>query len=91
MDTDFTLEATGADIGFTKEHDWVYRDLPNMLPEFMDKFIDIVGEENIRWITFAERTWRGEETTQRGQLLVSPEGLKRIKAYNNGTYHGQEL
>lgn len=63
--------------------DWEYRDLPRMTPEFFAKFVDLVGEDNILWITKASY----KDGTQRGQLLVSPEGLKRARAYSEGKNH----
>ncbi|GAA0768600.1 hypothetical protein [Brevundimonas olei] len=58
---------------------WVYRDLPRMAPEYFDQLIDLVGESNIVWLTKADY---GD--TRRGQLLISPEGMRNIAAYNRG-------
>lgn len=57
---------------------YVYRDLPKMSPEYFDKFVELVGEENIVWITLAMY-----RDSKRGQLLISPEGQKRIINYEN--------
>lgn len=58
---------------------WVYRDLPRMTPEYFDQLIDLVGESNIVWLTKADY---GD--SRRGQLLISPEGMRNIAAYNRG-------
>lgn len=56
---------------------WEYRDLPRMTPEYFDKFVALIGEENIRWLTLAECG----DGCKRGQLFVSPTGLERARAY----------
>lgn len=61
---------------------WEYRDLPNMAVEYMDQFKDMVGDDNVRWITFAERRWPDNTVTQRGQVMISPDGMRRIREYN---------
>jgi hypothetical protein len=72
----------GQDMGFTDHRsDWVYRDLPRMKEEFFDLFLNIVGNENISWLTQAEYQEDGYRS-RRGQLLVSPEGIERARAYN---------
>jgi hypothetical protein len=55
---------------------WEYRDLPRMTPEYFDKLIEIIGEKNIRWLTFADY---GD--TKRGQFFISPDGLKNVRAH----------
>lgn len=55
---------------------WEYRDLPRMTPEYFDKLIGIIGEENIRWLTQADY---GD--TKRGQMFVSPNGLENVRKY----------
>ena len=60
--------------------DWKYKDLPRMTPEFNIEFRQIVGEENIKWITFATYPKSG---TCRGQILISPAGMTRLKEYND--------
>jgi hypothetical protein len=71
---------------------WHYRDLRNMKPEFMEQFVSLTGEENLRWITTARRAWPDGTETVRGQVMISPEGMERIAAYNrtltNGAEHG---
>jgi hypothetical protein len=54
--------------------DWTYRDLPWAPADFYPKFIEVVGEENFKFLAKTERAngdWRG-------QILVSPEGMERI-------------
>ena len=58
---------------------WVYRDMPRMTQEAFDKFLDILGKENARFLTFA-RYNNGESV--RGQFLMSPAGMERLKAYS---------
>jgi hypothetical protein len=58
---------------------WVYRDLPRMTQETMNTFLDIVGEENTRFLTFARYK---PQNDVRGQLLISPAGMDRMKAYS---------
>jgi hypothetical protein len=57
---------------------WVYRDLPCMTQEAFNKFLDILGEENARFLTFA----RYSDKAVRGQLLISPAGMERLKAHS---------
>lgn len=59
---------------------WIYRDLPRMSHEYFDKFVELVGEENIAWITLADYGF-----TKRGQLLISPTGMANISAYNKAS------
>lgn len=74
-------EITGHDMGLTDHRsDWVYRDLPQMLDIYFDLFLNIVGEENISWLTRAEYNDKGQ-IYRRGQLLVSREGLARANRY----------
>lgn len=53
---------------------WEYRDLPRMTPELFDRFIGIVGEANIRWLSFANYG-----ATMRGQCFISPVGLQNLR------------
>ncbi len=55
---------------------WVYRDLPRMTPEFFDQLVAIIGESNIRWLSLADYG-----STKRGQMLVSPDGMKALTAH----------
>jgi hypothetical protein len=55
---------------------WVYRDLPRMLPALMDEFKMVVGDENLQWVT-----WADYGRTVRGQVLISPDGMKRLNDY----------
>lgn len=57
---------------------WVYRDLPRLTPEAMEKFVGIVTEGEIRWLTKA----RYPDGSVRGQLLISPKGMDNMKAFS---------
>jgi hypothetical protein len=63
---------------------WTYRDLPKMKREFINELIEIAGQENLQWITYAEyKNWGKEKLDlARGQILISPEGMERIAAFN---------
>ena len=56
---------------------WVYRDLPRMSPDYFDQLVSIIGSDNIVWLTKADY---GD--TKRGQLLISPVGMKNLSDYN---------
>ena len=51
---DMIAEATKNDPEMAEYHDWTYRDLPRLTPKLMVEFIELVGETNIRWITYAD-------------------------------------
>lgn len=59
---------------------WSYRDIPWTLESFWDELINVIDPVNIKIITLA-----GRESEQgiyrRGSLLVSPEGMERIRKY----------
>lgn len=67
--------------------DWVYRDLVPSPPAFLDLLTQIAGEENIEWITRANYP----SGLARGQVLISPEGMRRIerevKQWDEGVVH----
>lgn len=52
-------------------------DLPKMQEGLMLEFIQMVGEENLRWITTAKYP----TGLVRGQILISPEGLRRVREH----------
>ncbi len=65
---------------------WTYKDLPRMTLDIMDQFIELIGEENIRWITHATYEGvRGQPTTTRGQVMISPAGVQRGREYAERT------
>ncbi len=72
------LNPTGEDLG---KPGWRYADMPNLDKEHFDKYVGILGEENIHWLTLAERRWPDGTITWRGQHLISPEGQARGAAY----------
>jgi hypothetical protein len=53
---------------------WVYRDLPRLSFEMFDRLVSMIGEANIVWLTQADY---GD--SKRGQLLISPDGIQRLK------------
>lgn len=55
--------------------DWTYKDLPRMLPSVKDEFIALVGEDNIKWITFANY----DDGSVRGQVLLSPTAMAIVE------------
>lgn len=72
------------DVGLPRppgKENWVYRDLPKMREDFFDKFVELVGSENIAWITQAKYEYE-DGIYKRGQLFISPEGIERLKARN---------
>lgn len=52
---------------------WTYRDLPRMTPEVMKQFIELVGSENLKFLTYADY---GKSV--RGQVFISPKGMDII-------------
>lgn len=75
------LRITGKDMGIHDKSDWVYSDLPNMTKEHYDQYVSLIGEENIHWLTQAERKWPDGKVTYRGQHLISPTGMINRKTY----------
>lgn len=53
---------------------WVYRDLPRMTRDALDALLDIIGEDNVEWLSFAD--YGG---AYRGQVMISPDGMARLK------------
>lgn len=61
-----------------------YGDLPKLTKEYFDKFVDLVGEENITWLTLAKYEncfIDSDEPGFRGQYLLNPAGIERAKEY----------
>jgi hypothetical protein len=56
---------------------WVYRDLPRMTTDAFEKLWNIVGHDQTRFLTFAKYP----DGAVRGQVLISPAGMKRLKFY----------
>ncbi len=69
-------------IGETLRADgWVYRDTPPMLEDFWKRLLDTMGEGNYRLMTYAERTFKGDDRLYiRGQMFVSPAGIENLKS-----------
>lgn len=55
--------------------DWTYKDLPRMTRPVLEDFIELVGKDNIEWITFADY----DDDSVRGQVLLSPEAMAAIE------------
>ena len=60
-----------------------YRDLPRMTEPYFSDLIEIIGEDNIIWITQAEYGEKDGRRSKRGQMLVSPEGIENVRAYRD--------
>lgn len=60
---------------------WTYKDLPNLSLKLFNEFNDMIGLKNIMYVTLAQRTWSDGTTTYRGQVLISPEGIKNMNAF----------
>ena len=56
---------------------WVYRDLPRVTRDVFDTLLGIVGEGNIKFMTFADY---GDAV--RGQVWISPKGMENMEEYN---------
>ena len=72
MMMDEAMKSLPASMGFP---DWTYKDLPRMTPELKDEFVELIGEENIKWITFAEY----DDGSVRGQVILSPIAMAAIE------------
>lgn len=53
---------------------WTYRDLPRMTHEVMKQFIELVGSENLKFLTYADYG----NAAVRGQVFISPKGMEII-------------
>jgi hypothetical protein len=61
---------------------WEYRDTPPMLPEYWKMLMNKLGEENVRRLTYVERTYKDDDRLYvRGQMFISPKGLENLKAW----------
>lgn len=59
---------------------WVYRDIPGRLShEMWDHLLDIIGAENFQILGMSVgNDWK------RGQLMISPDGMKNLTASREG-------
>lgn len=55
---------------------WVYKDIPVLTKSQVETFIDVVGGDNIVWLTFA----KGPNGC-RGQMLISRSGAANLSSY----------
>lgn len=86
MDKKIDFEPINFASGIAAAHgrpDWTYRDMPNMLPATWELLMAVIGAENVEHLTHAERTWPNGEVTVRGQVLISPEGIRRVAEYRD--------
>jgi hypothetical protein len=60
---------------------WIYKDLPKLTQHNMILFKRLIGEDNLHWIAYSTYQPGG---LCRGQVLINPEALDRIKEFNNG-------
>jgi hypothetical protein len=60
--------------------DWTYFDLPNMSLEYFEQLRDIIGQDDIYFITYMNRVQDGI-SWHRGQVLISPTGMDNIREY----------
>lgn len=61
--------------------DWVYRPVGWMRNDFFDQFVDLVGDENMRFLSQMTRRIDGDMCT-RASVYISPAGMDNIRAYN---------
>ncbi len=69
------------------KEDWQYRDMPKVRKDFFDKFLGIVGDCNIAWITRAVYRYDDGEY-HRGQFWISPDGIENLKKYSASSEEG---
>jgi 3-phenylpropionate/cinnamic acid dioxygenase small subunit len=60
--------------------DWYYHDVPMLEDGFFKRFLEIVGEENIHWITKTARE-NGGKLYHRGQAMISPQGKTNVRKW----------
>lgn len=58
--------------------DWRYKDFPRMRREFWLDLLSILGEDNIKLLTYADY---GKDMV-RGSMMISPHGFENVAAYN---------
>lgn len=67
----------GGEMEKWKAEGWQYGDLPKLSREEFEKFRNLVGDENLRWLSFATY---GPDSI-RGQYFISPKGKENLAAY----------
>lgn len=69
-----------AKAAFKVEGQWYYRDLPKMQEPYFSELIDVLGEDNIRWLTLAKYS----DGTSRGQMIYNEQArLNTVKWLKN--------
>lgn len=56
---------------------WMYHDFPRMKRDALDQILDIIGDKNIKWMTFADYG-----NAVRGQAWISPRGIQNLQAFH---------
>lgn len=66
------------------KEDWAYRDMYSWLrADFWSDFLGILGEENYMLLATSERrSPTDNQMYHRGQFLISPTGMNRLRAHN---------
>lgn len=56
---------------------WLYKDVGWMSNGDWKRFEAIAGDGNVQWLV-----WTSKEDRRRGQILVSPDGVEKLRAYH---------
>lgn len=65
---------------------WTYRDIRWLTIDLWTQLVELTGEDNIRFIAGSERV-TDNGTMRRGQVLISPEGMRRIREHPSAPTH----
>lgn len=65
---------------------WVYKDFPKSFPVTFEKVMKIIGEENMKVLSFAQYPFSDERFPEedrlvRGQFLISPTGMENLQDF----------
>lgn len=61
---------------------WIYRDISWMREDLYDMFIDVVGEDNIEYLTTLKRVFNEDQKTYvRTTMFISPHGMINIETF----------
>jgi hypothetical protein len=78
------LDQYAADLGkqLNIPSDWVYRPTGWMRNDFYDMLIDIIGDDNMKFVSSSTRRFKEDKQMYtRASLFVSPAGIKNISTY----------